>query len=96
MKYHATPFRSSPTFWTVPYRRERALLAAGTFVLRLKVDTLFGDAKVSFLTPLMNPCRGEKFPMHPNCPFLRTMKSLQLVACVLVDAKIMIELFNSR
>ena len=45
LKYHAAPFHSSPIFWTVPYRRERALLAAGTFVLRLKVDAPFGDAK---------------------------------------------------
>ena len=32
LKYHAVPFRSS-RFWTVSYRRERALVAAGAFKL---------------------------------------------------------------
>ena len=52
-------------------------------VLRLKVDALFGDAGVSFSPSLTNPCQREDFLVHSNCPFLRTMKSVQLIVCVL-------------
>ena len=51
--------------------------------LRLKVDALFGHAEVSFSTPLTSPRQREDFPMHPNCPLLRTMNSVWLLECIL-------------